>query len=144
MDEEEGYDRPVVDPEGPEAIIESEIGSSDLDIMEEDDRPRRRMKKGGKSEHRDQDVEMESDLEDFIVRPEQRKAERPHKPTKKVKPHDIFNTDLIDKQLEVTKEHRINKIYTREEIEEQYATEKDLKIKLCDVPERILKNFTDE
>ena len=66
------------------------------------------------------------------------------RPIKKSIAHDIFSLDLIEKVDEVKISQPMSKIYSNEEIEEQFATEKDLKIKLADLPERILRNFTDE
>jgi hypothetical protein len=148
VDEDEGYDPQVMNPDQPEAVIESELNSSDLDVME--DRPTKPRKRIKKPRHDDDDMDIDrdegrqsnDDMGDFIVN-ERPNRERPLK-VKKPRAHDIFNTENIDVQTQISKEPKTNKIYTREEIEEQYATEKDFKIKISDIPERILKNFTDE
>jgi hypothetical protein len=129
--------------------MESDLGSSDLDVMDYDQRrPKKRITKKKKSEEEMSVDEpysgREEDIEDFIVPHERPKHPRAQKVPKKTRVHDIFNTALIDKEPEISKEHKINKIYTKEEIEDQYATERDLKIKLSDVPERTLRNFTEE
>ncbi len=151
--EEDGYNRQIMNPDAPEAVIESELGSSDLDVMDdEEDKPKKRMKKRRLNVDDMYDLEEDGrrtkefgdddqDSDGFIVKNDQPRRERV---TRKTKAHDIFNTDMIDIQPEILNKPKINKIYTREEIEEQYATEKDLKIKVSDIPERILKNFTDE
>jgi hypothetical protein len=129
-----------MDIEG-EAVIEEDLGSSDIEVLEE-------TRKGGlKKPHKVKQAPKQSndeeELDDFIERQESLRN-RGEGRVKKVSAqhHGIFAI-RDDEPEELPEERKKVNIYSKAEIEEQYATDRDLIIKNTDLPERLQK-FTEE
>ena len=171
---EEGGYQPMnmdVDPEAPDAEIESELASSDYDIMDEKI-PSKKLKKlhKGKRELEEEEFprsskpekkkksyasEEREDIDNFIERDEYVKESGEQyegRVITKSLAHNIFSLDREeddneDERINVQKknlEQQLTSIYGREELEEEYVTEKDKKIKALDYPERLLRHYSEE
>jgi transcription elongation factor SPT6 len=189
--EEEGsprYHRPhlgELDPEAPEAELESQLGSSDYDIL--GDEPRKNEKKSRLHKRRADAEELEQELEGLNEEPvserppreERKREQRPERrlfdkeeeeedmgefieepqldrevtkhrkrhPTRSMA-HAIFELDKEEKEEAEQREEpegmKLKEIYAEQELEEEYMTEYDRKIKVTDIPERIQRQFTEE
>ena len=161
-----------VDPEAPDAEIESELASSDYDIMDEKmaSKKLKKLHKGRREVEEEEipktqkverkkkfyvDYERE-EIDNFIERDEEYvKAQGEIFEGRRVSKslaHNIFSLERDEEenegeQFDVQKkniEHHLTSIYGKEELEEEYETEKDKVIKTLDYPERLLRQFTEE
>lgn len=99
-----------------------------------------------------QDDEMDNFIvkRDRVARSLEERSEG-RRPIRNTTAHGIFSLDNEDAdeydipELAIREpEKQLNRIYTNEEIEEEYVTPKDNKIKSIDIPERHLLKFSEE
>jgi hypothetical protein len=120
-----------MDIEG-EAVIEESLNSSDIEVVEE-------TKKGNlKKPHKPKQARKQSqdeEFDDFIEQPVERQRARPSDRSKKQAQGGYFviQEEEPEELLPIEKKP----LYSKVEIEEQYATTKDLTIKNTDIPERL-------
>jgi hypothetical protein len=118
-----------MDIEG-EAVIEEDLGSSDIEVLGESKPKRGNLKKPHRKD-KPRKPSVDEDIDDFIE-PETNRARQDSR-VKRPSDRSLFE---IPQQEPVVEQPKAN-LFDQAQIEEHYATNKDMAIKNTDIPERL-------
>ena len=131
-DEKEEYQNELNELEEGNDEVKNEDNNESNFIENEEEEPEE------KQNYEDEDIEMGDNKKKY-----KKKSSRINTLS-----HQIFsipepNEEEMDKEM-IEKQSAIKNIYSKEELEEEYATEADMKIKAADYPERLLLRYKEE